>query len=148
MANRKVTVLNPAGYQEQLQSGDVAIFDNNNVVLGTNKITLLSGTGVAELTGSVQVGLGADTGIYHTSVTPGDVSIYTPSGANSSVIFKIKEGSNDTVTITADGSATFNEGTFSGALSATTGTFSGEVSGTSATFSGALEAASIDGGTY
>ena len=121
MANRKVTVLNPAGYQEQLQSGDVAIFDNNNVVLGTNKITLLSGTGVAELTGSVQVGPGAGTGVLHTSVTPGYVSIYSPSGSTTEVLFKIKEGNNDSVTFTANGAATFAEGdiTFTAAGAAT-----------------------------
>ena len=54
MANRKVTVLNPAGYQEQLQPGDDAAFDSSNITLGTDKITLDAGDGSGKFSGVVE----------------------------------------------------------------------------------------------
>ena len=120
MANRKVTVLNPAGYQEQLQSGDVAAFDSNDIKLGTDKITLVASNGSATFAGDLQIN-----DIY--SDTSGTGAYLSAGGkinlrvADTSSCFNIYgNGSSDrSVFIKGDGSATFGGTVTTGGLSHT-----------------------------
>ena len=67
----------------------------------------LNPDGSATFVGPVEVGAGNTSGSWHTSVNAGGLAVYTPDGSTTTPAFTISEGSNTTVSFTANGSGTF-----------------------------------------
>ena len=107
MANRKVTVLNPAGYQEQLQSGDVAAFDSSNITLGTDKITLDASAGSASFSGKVDV-IDSATPTVYTRLYDGSMLISNTTASGQGFgLYNTTQGAY-TVAMDMDGTASFS----------------------------------------